>query len=148
MSRFAVATFAAVCLAGCSDNSGGAEPVGWVEVHIAKEKSLTPELTIEFEGTRFALQQPGLRVAVASLRDRTDDMGQPEIDVTLAEPDAQLFADWTAAHVDELMAVCARGQVFSIGIINGRLPGAFCIPLHGAEPARVEAVKAAIATDR
>ena len=63
----------------------------------------------------------GTAVAAASIG--TNQTGQRTVDFTLNDKGKQLFADYTAGHVQDFFAIVLDGAVISAPVINEAIPG-------------------------
>jgi SecD-like export protein len=60
---------------------------------------------------------------VASIRDATDQNGNPALNVNLTPAAAQLFADYSTNHIGEQLAIVVDGRVVSAPIIQAPITG-------------------------
>lgn len=75
----------------------------------------------------------GIVVPEASVVD--DQAGNPSLQLTLGEPGAELFADYTAGHIGSAFAITLDGIVIASPVINSAIPdGELLITFDSQDP--------------
>lgn len=134
---------ALVLLAGCSDASENL-PAGSFGVYaVVDDGTPTPHWDPMEPEERLAATPELTDADVVKVEEATDEFtGAPQLVVHFTDAGATRFADFTAARVNQKIALVVDGRVVSAPIVRERIPGGRA--WLSVQPGQLGAVRAAL----
>lgn len=144
--RLALPIAACLALTGCTESSTKLPPGSFAIHAVAEGGNLTPHWDPAEEAEALEATAAITDADVEKIEEGTDEFtGMPQFVVHFTASGATAFSDFTAAHVDQKIAIVVDGRVVSAPIVVERIPGGRA--MFSVMPSQRPALRAALGFD-